>query len=51
MMEAVKTSETSVNFWCAAYQKTVIFVFTAVRTGNLTGKFLNYLSVLLPSEE
>jgi hypothetical protein len=36
-MEAVSTSETPVNFYqTTTSQKTVIFILSAVRTGNLT---------------
>jgi hypothetical protein len=40
MMEAVSTSDMSVNFHettCATSQKTVFFIFAAVRNWNLTG--------------
>jgi hypothetical protein len=35
MVEAVSTSETSVRLHSAKSQKTVIFIFVAVRTWNL----------------
>jgi hypothetical protein len=43
MMEAVSTSETSLNFYSVIAQKTVNFILAAVRTRNFPTFFVFFL--------